>query len=528
MSAFWEGQYNLTPPINYTDPNIIILDGGVPHSPVKKYYVPSDSKTLEDGELPIRTEVNMGESDKIKSDGSEIPIIKINSFVIPESDIISVKFHYTDVKPSCEVQIKKQDYLKLENIGMANKLTVIILPPVDNGSKKIAVDFYITNIQEFSTSVRYSGEYFFPILVNERTTRTIKLEGTKSPLTTFELFKEIALETGMGYVVTKFVEEIIDPKIRLSMNQTRLEVLNQHIKFGGLDDQSFFKFWVDVYGYLVVCNMSWIFAEAVNIDKLAINQLSGFNNLDTNNLPDKTVDFAGSTFRTFTNWKTNNPTGEHNRILSYEWIVDNYKLKTHGTENTFYAINHVINGGNNGIASLNTSVQENSLDGEAGKSIYTFPINKYIGVELGLNVDGNTPVLFQEKQRDAFFTRLNAKKLKVTLEYMNVHLEKGVLINLNIFEYERDTKIKMYRNSANLKDGGDLGTDAAVNEEIISEIANNDEIGVPNLSLSGIYFVDGIEYIYDVNNSQKFKQILYLIKHSKHVSYLNTASAPKY
>ena len=58
------------------------------------------------------------------------------------------------------------------------------------------------------------------------------------------------------------------------------------------------------------------------------------------------------------------------------------------------------------------------------------------------------------------------------------------------------------------------------------KLLEDSSIGVPNLELSGIYYVDGIEYIY--NGNDKIEQYLYLIKHTGTAnSYLNYSSLPK-
>ena len=55
---------------------------------------------------------------------------------------------------------------------------------------------------------------------------------------------------------------------------------------------------------------------------------------------------------------------------------------------------------------------------------------------------------------------------------------------------------------------------------------NNNTWGVLNTSISGMYFIDGIEFNYN-RNEKRIKQVLYLIKRGDSMSYLNATSKIK-
>ena len=55
---------------------------------------------------------------------------------------------------------------------------------------------------------------------------------------------------------------------------------------------------------------------------------------------------------------------------------------------------------------------------------------------------------------------------------------------------------------------------------------DNDTWGVLNTSISGMYFIDGIEFNYN-RNEKRIKQVLYLIKRGDSMSYVNAASKIK-
>ena len=55
---------------------------------------------------------------------------------------------------------------------------------------------------------------------------------------------------------------------------------------------------------------------------------------------------------------------------------------------------------------------------------------------------------------------------------------------------------------------------------------DNDTWGILNTSISGMYFIDGIEFTYN-RNTPKINQVLYLIKRGDSMSYINAASTIK-
>jgi hypothetical protein len=109
---------------------------------------------------------------------------------------------------------------------------------------------------------------------------------------------------------------------------------------------------------------------------------------------------------------------------------------------------------------------------------------------------------------------------------LNINLERGSLINIQIFEYDNATKAQMLNLSDNLSAKGNTSTKPSDEIDNKQDVINNPMFGVPNLSISGIYFIDGIEYEYRRGN-EKITQILYLIKQTPVNNYLNMSSLPK-
>lgn len=510
-----------------------ILDPKVVFDPSKETTVVATTWNTnnEDEEDGAENTVNSkGVADMTRVVGIDFPIIKIDSQVIPRQYINKFTLTYNGFTPSLYISITKFPELILNNTGMVNKVTVIMIPPVNGTYKKISIDFYINNRDELSNKFIFYCSYFFPEL-QKRFTCSIKNKDNTSKISTYDLISSIAAKCKLGFAATEKCKDIADTKTRLAINQTYIDVIQNHIKFGGLDNNSFFDCWIDVYGYLVLVNLSHIFSSKVQTNELSMKQLTGVN-LNDGNTTNKIEYSKEDVVRLFSNWKM---TGKqtNNKILTYELIVNNSEIMNNGTDNTYFYLNHLTNSeGANDIKTEHITIDEETTDGKLFKDAYTFQKNAYIGTEMGSISDGNTPVLIQEKRRNAYKAKLNSKLLKISLETANINIERGMLLNIMIYEYDRIKKAEIMKHSSNLSKSGDLTTVAKpmVDDETddlnTQKILEDSSFGVPNLELSGIYYVDGIEYKYDGND--RIQQYLYLIKHTGTAnSYLNYTSMPK-
>lgn len=521
-----EEQVQLAAETNLLDPKVV-FDPTRPTTTVATSWVTNDTSDPEAAE----SDVNLRPpKDQTKVNGILVPIVRIDSHVIQQQNIHKLVLSYTGFIPSLDITILKYPELVVNTTGMVNKLTVIMIPPVDGTYKKVSVDFYITNVMESNGKVMYSCTYFYPAL-QKRFTKAIKNESGVSKINTYDLFNSIAADCQLGFAATTMTKEIADTKARLTRNQSYIDIISEHIKFGGLDDKSFFDGWIDVFGYLVLANVSNIFATKVESNELSMKELVGVNTTDSSTQTETMQYSSEDVIRSFSNWKIAGKKTA-NKIEEYEWQVDNNLIMNNGTDNTFFYLNHIVNGtGTNNIAEERITIEEDSADGRNFKDAYTFEEKHFIGTEMGSNEDGNTPVLIQEKKRNAFFAKHRSKILKIKLQEVNLFLERGTLINIMIYEYDRTKKQQLMLNMSNASENGNI--EPIVTTQIASDnnlttdaILSDDSIGVPNLEVSGIYYIDGIEY--EFNQTGLMQQYLYLIKHSGvNNSYLNYSSLPK-
>ena len=153
-----------------------------------------------------------------------------------------MKLFYTGFKPTIEIIVNTGKLQVIDTPGMVNKITIVMIPPEDGTYKKISLDFYITSMQPIGNRTRYTGEYFLPAL-ESKSVRVLKQDGNNK-LSTYQLLETIANECQLGFAATKSCEDIADTKIRLVKSQNLQEVINEHLRFSGLDDNSIFIAWI--------------------------------------------------------------------------------------------------------------------------------------------------------------------------------------------------------------------------------------------------------------------------------------------
>ena len=127
---------------------------------------------------------------------------------------------------------------------------------------------------------------------------------------------------------------------------------------------------------------------------------------------------------------------------------------------------------------------------------------------------------------DNYFRKYRAKTLEVTLAKANFGLQRGTLINLAIFEYSELGKRQMWQNWNNIGfDNSEMPNPSSVELE---QMFSDSTLGFINLSVSGIYYIDGMSFEYDTKNKEhEIIQKIYLIRRDFMPGYINSASVPK-
>lgn len=491
--------YKLSPVdrLNYTDPI-------VRHDPtIEKTTVPAPNQSPESDGSPALANNTM---DMKEIMGKDVPVILLNTTLLDHSSIYQLDINYDSFTPSISL-IVDQSHNKIsvsDSPGMNNLLTVIITSRVDGAYKPASMDFYINETRNLGNNlILYKGTYKLLEIEQSKTEQITfdkcdaefcKLPENEHP-TTYEFLHVIAENAGLGFAATEQVKEIADDKYRFIQNQTYKEVIQQHTYFGGLDENSIFDVWIDLYRYLVIVNVPWVLNEEVSVEDLGhyVEFVSKMAEPDKGDEQDENM-----SCRILTNYKEIN---SFNNVLisSYEWVVNNNNLRTKGVSTQCYigAPNGYSPDNNGSLNQKDIEIEEDSDDGKTFHDDYNYSRVNFLGNEMGNADDGNTPILYQQQLVKNYFRKIRQRRLKVVMDSPNMALQRGTLINILIMEYSAEG-IKALSEE-----------DAMEDSTFRNEIANSHP--VVNPYISGMYYIDGMSFSYNMDDT-KIIQTLYLIK----------------
>lgn len=511
------------PLLNRTDP-IVRHDPTVNAKVVIKEYTdvcPPDSagRTKNDGDLK-------------RVEGPMIPIVRVGGLVLKFSDILSMSIDYDSFVPTIELTIQQLDKSNqiAEVPGMACDMTVILTPHVDGAYKPINLTFYVRDIQYSTNRVTYYGVYKW-MKMDEPMTKQVVFDGCigeqcqlpqNNKPTTFEFLHSAAVnDLGLGLAATKQVKEIKDNKTRILHAESYYDAIQKHVAFGGLDEESIFDCWVDLYRYLVIVNVPWIMNEPVKTNELGYHILQGID------ITDSSIGEADTESEMMARIITNNkslPSSSNIVFKNYEFIVDNTRIQDEGAIISPIITKPVSVGGNDGCDQTDVKIEENSVDGYVMSSQYSYQKQEYLGPEYG--DEENTPILNSKVLHDSYLRKLRAKRLRIEMESPNFGLQRGTLLTVMVYEYNAINKRYMLAHGvspANPSVGEDEGSKITSED---SKDIDNDGQGILNIAVSGIYYIDGMTFKYDVKY-QKFIQFLYLIKKDITTNMSSIADKPK-
>lgn len=509
-------------PCNRTDP-IVRHDSQYKGGTVVKVYSPQNDK--ESNSTNPNTPF-----DDLAVDAIHIPVVKLNNIVLNSSQIEYFKLYSTGIVPSLMISVKDDNgMIEFSDVpGYDNVITVVMIIPVDGVYKKVSLDFYIVSCKFLGGYITYIAA--FKCMPLEKThleqitfeggcqEKWCKLSGTDKP-TTYKLLHYIAHACGLGFAATQQTKEIKDYNYRLIHSQKFIDVIREHTEFGGLDENSIFDSWIDIWGNIVLVNVPWVFSEEVTPDELAT--VVSLGTRQTNSVDAKdSYKPAGLVHRVLTNF---NQFGQMNnlKIASYTPLTDTATIFVKGSNNTYNMMFHKGNGGFNNLSTFDIIQKEFSMDGQTGD--YEFAHTDFIGFEFS----PNTPICKQKKIHDKYFEKFRARRLKVVLEQPNFMLERGMLTSVAIFEYDIIKKRKMLSNDSNFH--GEAESDKESPE--VETALKNGEIDYPtpllNTAISGIYYIDGLEFEYN-KYREDIIQTLYLVKKGEIRNWDNRTSMHKF
>lgn len=538
-------------PINYTDP-WVYHDPSVESSTVVRLYQPTT--TNKDAE-----ERGVGTNepyDSLNVDGIFFPIIKFNNTVIDHYMIeyMKISYDYSDFYPSLLLYIQdpNNSIAFSDTPGPNNVLTIIIVPPKDGLYKKISLDFYIDSCYFDKLANRITVYASYKFLPFEQTVSgsqikyggcpnklgkvtsnnsegdgTVECNGEPQIKPNFwEMAHEICLSTGLGLATTDNIKDINDrlPRV-INQPMTYSKYIQSQIKMAGVDENSVFDCWIDLYRYLVIVNVAWVLNEDVKYKNLVTQASLGFAPSDQSG-PEVRVK---RTFRTLTNFdQLGEPSDLQFDPDSFEEIIDNTQKFTGYTQNTNVlgvrgGSSDAVNGINEKDITRNPSSVDDDHKEDYETVVMTHCTNR-IDVEYNTNLQKNI--------RENFFRKYRSKRYKLKLIRPNFGLNRGTLVNVVSFTTDTKEKLALLESSTNV-DGNNTIEKDNISAELkastgmsLRDIAINSGIPVTETQKNGIYYIDGMTFEYSYGDNE-IVQTLYLIKKGSQTNLNNKYTSPR-
>lgn len=478
----------LEEPYNSTDP-YVVFDPEVEKPIAVKDWVSEENQ-----------ENAPAESTKI--DGILEPIVAINTTMIEARYIRSFSLSSKGFTPKLELEIEdpNRDKQFIGSPGLANSAIVILTPRHDGLYRKISLPFYIVDRVNIDDNViKYSCEF-----KNIMLTCPLCEDVDSNPISTYDMCSKIAKKLGLGFAATENCEGISDERYRQIYSQKLQDFIQDQIKIGGLDENSIFDAWIDLHGYLVMVNLPYIFNSEIKMTNLmTLVQNSLDLTQDSNQQDSKPYEFN----RMLSNLKEINIPSLY--IEDFYDYVDNSNAQDNGTIVSYWYLTDV--GTDNTIVQEDVQMIEDSVEGVKRQDLYAYPKVEFAGAEMS----EDTPYLMQEKIVKSYKIKKFGRQLCVRLSEANYGIERGTLVNVVIYESDPNKVSFIKQNASNItnpiktEEGSFEKSDDVENVDIADQFGSQQKIMNP--AISGMYYVNGLEFVYDPDN-RKMIEYLYLIK----------------
>lgn len=477
-------------------------------------------------------------------DGILIPNIQINNKVLSNAELKYFKLSYDSFLPRLELEIAGNP--DRENFGdtvrQNNQVIFSLVPHVDGVYKAIKMLFEIEEVKGSHYWCKFKMNHFTtdiipPACITFPGCSSCKKNEDTPKISTWELFHQVAVLNKLGFAASKHCKDVSDRARRLINSESFADFLEEQIKMSGTDENTIMDAWLDLYGYLTLVNVSGMFNTKDNNDitpdNISIVAFKGIHSTSSKSLKMSPVLVK----RVLTNF---NMAGESNLLFTkYKNVSSFLDAVYNGTSIVHYS--QTVKGtdfnqgapdtfGKNNGSCLRSDIQtqENSIDGNAlddyskqGRyvtSIYNPDISDY---------DINR----QKEIHEKFFQTKRQNRVDVELKIPNYGLQRGTMVTLAVFEYDTDKKRKILDNLNNLSGNVSVKSDIPLFNQFMpaglkAEDIEQKEMGILDVSMSDIYYIDGMEFIYE-SDRKGITQILHLIKRGPLVNYVNKYTLPK-
>lgn len=343
--------------------------------------------------------------------GIQSPLIAIDNIVIDFNDISYFSLKSDGVLPELSmIVLDKYDLISsIDTPGMDNEVRVQILPQFDNAYKKIDLTFYIDNM-----NVR--GDQ---IIEFNCTYKSPKFTGTVykafGKLCTYDLFKTICTETGLGFA-TNVARSEDDMRYIYCNYKSYKSLLDNEIDFSGCGELNIMDYWVDYWNNLTLANMYDRYTSIDNDDDMKVWISSQPQEINEDVKVEPTLVVANL---------NNHPMYANSELAVLDYsIVTNSGVQAEDGSDRIYTIYNMTN-----EEHLDYFVQ----DGDVTNDI--FVKYDYIG-----ECYGQYNYLLQRCFRKAFMQKINSESVKITLGTPLLGLMRGSKVNFT--GYVDDSRIE--------------------------------------------------------------------------------------
>ena len=536
--------YDLQAPFNMTDP-WVYHDPNINKSTVARLMEQQNAVLMNEkgcGTFEDRNTENV--------DAIEFPVIKVNNTELDEYMIEYMCITYREFYPRLYLRvIDLENRISFSDVpGPNNVITVVMIPSNQGVYKSISIDFYVESAQfnKEESKIEYSAVYkFLPFEQkftgqvkyagcsttkgksaesNEKDSGSVSCNTQKQIKPNFwELCHEICLKTGLGFATTDQVKEIEDRLPRAIYNLNFREYILSQLYLSGLDEDSVFDCWIDLYRYLVIVNVSWVFQYDITFRHLTIKANMGLNGTDEGT-PKTRTKLVHRTLTNFPNMVEPSDlefdTDDFREIVNTDQSHKGFSQQC----NTLYVRGA---GGLNSIQQQDVEILDNSIDGQVRDEYNTFVEN-----ECQNRIDAEYNTNIQTDIRKDFYLRHRSRMYTLKLKRPCYGLCRGTLVNIAYYTTDSVEKQMILQQSGNFTGSNtatpehpETGDGLMSNRDLIQ----NQGIALPVISKCGLYYIDGMTFEYDKydNRDTKIVQTLYLIKRGNLTNMQNKHTSPK-
>lgn len=447
-----------------------------------------------------------GTADPADSIGAESPYVMINE--VPIAEIEYLVIDETDVIPKIKLIFKdSRGELSGPYYPKNNPIASVYLKPQNPNIKPIRCDFLITSIKsnqdaffnrnnlESGATFIMSGELFIPKIYNN---------SSKSyrDLTSREALLRVAEDTDLGYANNEFITD--DKMTWINPNRNHLWFINHISKHAYLNDDTFFKAFIDKYYHLNFINIPEQLNPSSDLMFTYVNTVNSAQYEASRLLKEKIEErnsYEDLDIISFTN--TDAYKNKPNYIINYSLIGDNGRiLKNKGYKRKIYYYDHTIYGdkfisfyvnpikikGYNQNDKLSSLIPDDDVLKES-------VVKKWMNIDYGnTHREWNASVLINDHNN----SELEKIKLKIETQGINFQLTRGIGVPVSISipadKYIQKSSRRLDKDMNNITEKLDVG------KMVVDD------------SISGKYMINGIKYIYDTADEYNLKTEFQMVR----------------